>query len=102
MTIHWDPWHTVTVTAITNAENTVDYEDCEFVFEVEHPEPHENGCPDDCMTQQEIDGQFAEGLPTEPGTYQIRAWGEYWPANQVCQADFDGGVEVKQLQEVTQ
>lgn len=95
----WDPWHTVTVSAVTIAGTGNDEyaDDVETKYEVVHPEPHENGCPERCMTQQEIDQGGADGLPTEPGVYRIRAWGEYWPAT-MCgdPAEFDGGIEVEQ------
>lgn len=96
MTIQWDPWHTVTVTGTVNYEVGPDEDpDYDLEFEVAHPEPHENGCPENCMTQQEID-QGADGLPTEPGTYRIRAWGEHWPATMAGDpAEFDGGIEVE-------
>lgn len=112
MTIKWDPWHTLTVTAVpvpvpvpavpvpvpgtADAENPDDPDDVELVFALEHPEPHGNGCPEHCMTQQEIDQGSAHGLPTEPGVYRIRAWGEYWPATLAGDAaEFDGGVEAE-------
>ena len=96
MTATWDPWHIVTVTTSVVAEADPEFEDdVELHFHVTHPEPHENGCPNNCMTQQEIHEQTADGLPTKPGIYRIRAWGDYWPGNLACEADWDGGVEVK-------
>lgn len=100
MTIHWDPWHTVTVTeAVVLEGDAKNEDDVEIRYDVTHPEPHENGCPQHCMTQQEIDQGSAEELPTEPGVYEIRAWGEYWPATLAGDpAEFDGGIEVKKLE----
>lgn len=101
MTITWDPWHTVTVTAVTNVDCDEDHDDYELVFTVEHPHPHENGCPENCMTQQAIDEQCDSDLPTGPGVYQIRAWGDYFPGNLACEPDWDGGVEVKAVEAVS-
>ena len=104
MTIHWDPWHTVTATAITSCADeaaALADGDYDLEFDVTHPEPHENGCPDNCMTQQEIDQGIADGLPAEPGVYRIRAWGEYWPATPAGDpAEFDGGIKVERGGEV--
>lgn len=102
MTIQWDPWHAVTVTGTVIVEADPEFEDdVELRFDVTHPEPHENGCPEHCMTQQEIDQGTAHGLPTEPGAYRIRAWGEYWPATLAGDpAEFDGGVEVELVEAV--
>lgn len=100
MTIQWDPWHTVTVTAVTSCVDeaaALADGDYDLTFEVQHPEPHDNGCPENCMTQQEIDQGCADGLPTGPGVYRIRAWGEYFPGNQVCDPDYDGGIEVERV-----
>jgi hypothetical protein len=96
-----DPWHTVTVTAVTVPAKSPEFEDdVELRFDVVHPEPHENGCPENCMTQHEIYEQ-ADGLPTEPGVYRVRAWGEYWPATLAGDpAEFDGGAEVERVEAV--
>lgn len=92
MTVTWDPWHTVTVTAVTSVESD---EDHDLVWDVTHPEPHQNGCPKQCMTQQAIDEQADTDLPTEPGVYRIRAWGDYTPAGLAVDEDWDGGIEVE-------
>ena len=97
MTIQWDPWHAVTVTGTVIVEADPEFEDdVELRFDVTHPEPHENGCPKNCMTQQAIDEQADTDLPSVPGVYRIRAWGEYWPATLAGDAaEFDGGVEAE-------
>jgi len=103
VTVSYGEWHTLTVKP--NPDHADHPDEPALLYELEHPESCPRGMVEwdvsvlvyDCWEAGQV-AQFGDypdmvGLPTEPGQYRMRCWGE-WSGSIFDEAD--GGVEYEE------